>query len=111
MFARTKQGAVHVVQGAEPIHADTVSSVNKIFAECLDQGQPRIVLDLCQVPLVDSQALELLLDIQDECQQRGGALKLAAVNPLCLEILEVTGVGNHFEIHPDASAAVGSFLG
>ena len=31
-------------------------------------------------------------------------------NPLCADILSVTGVGDYFETFPDVNAAVGSFL-
>jgi hypothetical protein len=36
-------------------------------------------------------------------------MKLAAANPLCSDILRVTGVGERFEIHPQVKPAVARF--
>jgi anti-anti-sigma factor len=110
MFERTKQGAVDVVGGDDPLSADFVPRVRQLLEECCGRGQPRAVLDLENVPLVDSAGLEMLLDLQEDYQRRGGALKLAVRNTLCREILSVTGVGAHFEIFSEAASAVGSFV-
>ena len=110
MFARNKQGAVDVVSGDDPLSADYVPRVLRLLQECGAKGQPRAVLDLDRVPLIDSTGLEMLLDVQEDFQRRGGTLKLAVRSPLCREILNVTGVGGHFEVYPEAASAVGSFV-
>ena len=110
MFERTQQGAVDLVRGDEPLNADFVPRVTQLLQECCLRGQPRVVLDLENVPLMDSAGLEMLLDVQEDFQKRGGALKLAVRNTLCREILAVTGVGSQFEIYPEAASAVGSFV-
>ena len=110
MFGRNKQGAVDVVAGDDPLSADYIPRVLRLLEECGAQGQPRVVLDLDRVPLIDSAGLEMLLDVQESFQRRGGTLKLAARSPLCREILSVTGVGAHFEVFPEAASAVGSFV-
>ena len=110
MFDRVTQGAVDVIQGDLPVAADHVEEIAGLFGQSLLSGQPYVVLDLEDVPLIDSAGLELLLDFQDKFQQLGGALKLAALNPLCSDILSVTGHRGSFEIFPDALSAVGSFV-
>jgi len=110
MFTRTRQGSVDVVSGDDPLSADYVPRVVRLLQECGAQGQPRAVLDLDRVPLIDSAGLEMLLDVQEDFQRRGGTLKLAARSPLCREILSVTGVGGHFEVFSEAASAVGSFV-
>ncbi len=110
MFARTKQGAVDVVYGDDPLNEDNAPRVQRLLDECGGHGQPRVVLDLDRVPLIDSTGLEMLLDVQEGFQRRGGTLKLAVRSPLCREILSVTGVGRHFEMFPEAASAVGSFV-
>lgn len=109
-FTRCKQGAVELVQGDEPLNADHVPKVLTLLQACAERSQPRVVLDLERVPLVDSAGLEMLLDIQEEFQSRGGCLKLACRGSLCREILAVTGVGRSFEVFGDAAAAVASFV-
>jgi anti-anti-sigma factor len=61
------------------------------------------------VQLIDSAGLELLLDVRDRCLRSGGALQLAAPNPLCRDILQATGLASQFAIFDTVTAAVGSF--
>jgi len=108
MFERLTQGAVDLVRGDDPINAEHVEELARLFQE--SRGQPFVVLDLEKVPLVDSAGLELLLDYRESFQQLGGALKLAAANPLCEDILSITGVGAGFEIFREPLSALGSFV-
>ena len=110
MFERTKQGAVDVIAGDVPVNVDSIDELSDVLDKCLGQGQPHVVLDMKDVALIDSVGLELLLSVSETYQQRGGNLKLAMPNPLCKEILSVTGVGNSFELFEDTSAAVRSFV-
>lgn len=110
MFERTRQGAVDVVSGDDPLNEDHVPRVLTLLQQCGGHGQPRVVLDFARVPLLDSTGLEMLLDVHEDFQRRGGALKLAVGNALCREILLVTGVGGSFEMFPEANSAVGSFV-
>lgn len=109
MFERVTHGAVDVIQGDLPLNAENAEGLAGLLLESLQSGQPYVVIDLENVPLVDSAGLELLLQFQEEFQQLGGALKLAAPNRLCDEILSVTGTGRSFEVFPEALLAVGSY--
>jgi anti-sigma B factor antagonist len=92
------------------LNVEHVADLSEVLAPCLDQGQPRVVLDLQAVPLIDSAGLELLVDASESCHHRGGALKLAGPNGLCREIFAITGVGQYFEIFHDTGSAVRSFV-
>jgi anti-anti-sigma factor len=109
MYTRSKQGRIDVITGDLPLGAEQRDDVQELLDECIDHGQPRIVIDLKRVPLIDSCGLELLLDLRDRCQERGGSVTLAAPNPLCRDILSVTGVGSEFEIWSDVIEAAGRF--
>jgi anti-sigma B factor antagonist len=109
MFERTRQGAVDVIAGDDPLTADGLGGATRVCDELLAAGQPRAVLDMGRIALVDSAGLEWLLSTQERFIQRGGAIKLAAPNQLCRDILLATGVDRHFEIFADAVTAVGSF--
>jgi anti-sigma B factor antagonist len=109
MFEHFRQGAVDVVSGKEPLNSEFAEGAARAFRECMKTGQPRIVFDLENIPLIDSDGLELLLDIRDECRLRGGTIQLAAPNKLCHDILLVTTVIEDFEVFDDVLSAVGSF--
>ncbi|MBN1852754.1 MAG: STAS domain-containing protein [Pirellulales bacterium] len=110
MIERSKQGAIDVVQASDPINIDYAEMFRNVFSIYAEAGQPHVVLDLQAIPLIDSAGLELLLDIQEKYRHRGGTLKLAAANPLCRDILHVTGMDKLFEIYDDSVTAVGSFV-
>jgi anti-anti-sigma factor len=109
MIEHTTQGSVHVFTCNKPLNHELAPVASTRFAPCIQKGQPRVVLNLEQVPLIDSVGLEMLMTTQMTCARHGGALRLAAPNPLCQQILEVTGVADRIEIYPDMTTAVGSF--
>ena len=109
MFEIARQGAVDVITGREPLNGETSESVSALISESCATGQPRVVLDLQYVPLIDSAGLEALLDSRDECVRRAGTMHIAAPNRLCRDILRVTGIDTQFTIFDDVLSAVGSF--
>ena len=109
MFEMTKRGAVYVLTGSQPLTAAHATDITELCDECFENGQPRLVFDLAGVPLMDSEGLELLLDLRDGCQKRGGAMQICSPNPLCRDILVATGLTAQFAIFDDQSSAVGSY--
>lgn len=110
MFETTRQGAVQIVTGTDPITAAFAEDLSDKLAECAGAGLPRIVVDLTAVPLLDSRGLEVLIDAGEYCRQRGGALLVAGANPLCHDILRITGASERLGEFDDVSGAVRSFL-
>ena len=109
MWEKKRHGAVDIITGDQPLTKDNADSLRRVLDDCVDNGQPRIVLDCQRVPLFDSSGLELLLDIRQSCARRGGQFQLAALSPLCCDILQVTGIVSQFEIYSDSVVAAGSF--
>ncbi len=109
MFERSRQGAVDLIHGSDPITRETAEEFNAVLESCLTSGQPRIVLNMERIPLLDSHGLETLCDCQQSCISRGGCMKLASVPSLCLDILEATGVSAMFEVFDNVLMATGSF--
>jgi anti-anti-sigma factor len=104
-----KQGAVSVVRPQGPLTEAQASSFVQAAIGKLGQGRPMVVVDLHEVPLIDSSGLEALIDVREKIEARGGAVKLAAVNSLCTDILRVTGVGQKFEQYSHIKSAVARF--
>ncbi len=71
--------------------------------------QPRVVVDLSSVPLMDSLGLDALLDARDRCQTLGGAFVLARPNALCRDILRINGIDKEINVYDDVVKALGSF--
>jgi anti-anti-sigma factor len=109
MFPLEKQGAVGVVRPKGPIEAKHCDEFKRTVLQGLGVGRPMLVVDFHDVPLLDSVALETLVELREALESKGGAMKLASVNSLCADILRVTGVGQQFEQHHLVRSAVGSF--
>lgn len=109
MFPIERQGAVCVLRPQTPLAGEQCAPFVATALASLGAGRPMLVLDLHAVPLMDSNGLESLVVLRERVEGRGGAVKLAAVNQLCGDILRVTGVGEQFEQHLQVKSAVGSF--
>lgn len=109
MWEHHRHGAVDIVGGESPLTHETTDALRDVLERLAGRGQPQLVLDCRRIPLMDSAALELLMDIRDSCVRRGGLLHLADVSPSCMEILHATRLARHFEVFADSVAAAGSF--
>ena len=110
MFERSTQGAVSVISTRDPLSGPVVEELREISNELLVAGQPMLVFDMSEMPLISGTGLELLLDMKQSFLRRGGNLKIAAPNSLCRDVFRITGVADHFEIHGGLNEAVGSFV-
>jgi len=75
----------------------------------LESDRPRIVLDCSQLQHVDSAGIEILLQCIEEAMKRDGDVKLGAVSPASLAILELMRVDRVFEIFDSVEDATLSF--
>jgi anti-sigma B factor antagonist len=75
----------------------------------LETDRPRIVLDCSQLQRVDSAGIEILLHCIEEAMKRDGDVKLAAVPPASIAILELMRVDRLFEVFDTVEEATQSF--
>ncbi|MFO0978963.1 MAG: STAS domain-containing protein [Planctomycetaceae bacterium] len=104
-----QQGAVTVFHVEGAMVRSALSGLADSLRVRSSSGQPRLLLDLTAVSTMDSATLEMLSELQENCRKRGGVLKLTGLNPLCLEIMKVTGLHRRFEIFDNQLTALGSF--
>ena len=78
------------------------------FDDALKENKTEIILDCKQVSLVDSTALELLLQTHAELRSKGGALKIVGLNEVCRDILLVTRLINVLFVYKDIHEAITS---
>jgi len=77
--------------------------------EAIAEGQVRLVVDLSEVALVDSNGLGALVGGMKQARQSGGDLKLAGLQPTARIIFELTRLDRAFDLADDAEAAVAAF--
>lgn len=87
-----------------------VDAVRSALQELASQGQNRLVLDLSEVPIVDSTGIGLLVRAHTSASKNGGAVKLAAPAKIVGQTLKITGLLQVFEVFSDAEQAAQSFV-
>jgi anti-anti-sigma factor len=73
-------------------------------------GSARLVGNLAGVDYTSSAGLRALLESVKETRQHGGDLRLAAVRPEVLRVLELSGFTSILQVFDDVDAAVSSFV-
>lgn len=109
MFNVSVQGAVTVIRLGQPLVGEVVETFQQIIEQALRGGQPMVVFDMSEIPFVDGEGLEALLNIQNAFLKRGGRLKLSSPNALVSDVMRITQVVERFETHDNLASAVGSF--
>ena len=96
---RTRMGVMtHLAPRGALSEATTLAELQAETEACLMQGDVQLVIDLTAVKIINSAALELLLEIQNQSVRLGGWLKVANPNPIVLDVLRITGVSDYVSI-------------
>lgn len=111
MKVTTKRvGTVDVLRPHGPLAEDDANVFFETVKSRLAGANPRFVVDMEEVPYLDSRGIEGLVDVARDLQLRGGRLRLAAVAQTCREVLDLTGQADELEFFKDSQDAVRSFL-
>lgn len=79
-----------------------------IAEKALSGPSVHTVMDLGEVPFIDSTGLELLCDLKRACAEVGGQFMLACVTDICQEILRLTDLSSRFDIFDSVEEGVKS---
>jgi len=102
-------GSINVVKVDRSLTGDCVQQCRQIFDGCLATQRVHLILELADAPLIDSTGLEFIMETQQSCLARGGRMVVAAPQPLCAEILEITGVAGCVGVFRDLRGALSDF--
>jgi anti-anti-sigma factor len=105
-----KLGSVTILAPRGAVTLDESEKFEQLLEDHRTRTNGRLVLELSQVPVLDSRAVEVLWDFADRQRSAGQAAKTAAVTELCREILELTGVAPHLDMYDSSESAVRSFI-
>lgn len=86
-----------------------VDGFRQTVEDLLGNGDSQIVVNVAEVPMIDSSGIGALVRLLTIAKQRGGALKLVGPSKLAVQTLKIVGLLNLFEIFDDDSQAVSSF--
>ena len=95
------RGALKLGPPVDELRATTDS----LFAE----GASQFVLDLTEVPIIDSSGIGLLVQMQTKAKKSGGAVHLAGATKVVMQTLKITALLGIFGTFADVALAVNSF--
>ncbi|MBT8113505.1 MAG: Flp pilus assembly complex ATPase component TadA [Gammaproteobacteria bacterium] len=95
---RSRVGAMTYLAPRNKLVGDSIESFKAVVSDCIEKNENHIIVDLATTALINSAALDVLLDAQDELIKLGGSLKLANVKDNILEIFQITGFKNAISI-------------
>jgi anti-anti-sigma factor len=102
-----QHGSVSVVAPRGPLVAEDAQAFRAKISEVNAKRRGRIVIDLRDVPLLDSQGIEALADL---CHS-GGSLahpRLAGLSDVCREALDLTDVLPRLDVFDTVESAIRS---
>lgn len=88
---------------------DSVDRFRDTFEDLLNAGETRFVVDLAEVPMIDSSGIGLLVRYLTAAKQRTGSLKLLNPSKFAVQTLRMTGLLKLFETFDDQEQALASF--
>jgi len=106
----TQDGSVTVATVTDAkLTYPVLESFFETLRRVMEDGARRLVVDLTAVAFIDSPAIGCLIDVHRLAQQRGGAVKLAGLQPRVGTLFSMTGVLKVLDVHATAPEALAAF--
>jgi len=94
-----EDGGVPVVRLRGEIDLHTCPELRAALHKLMEAGKHRIILDLAEVPYLDSAALGVLVDAVRRARENGGGIFLVQVTPFVQRAFEITRLIKIFQVH------------
>ena len=105
-----KNGSVNVVRLKGKLNlGQAVDELRLRTDQMIGAGDVRIVLNMAEVPIVDSSGIGLMVRMLTSTKQRGGGLKLVNPSKITSQSLKMVGLAPLFDVFESEDAAVQSF--
>ncbi len=80
--------------------------LSTLFKKSISPHEPEIILCCKSVEYLDSEALNLLVQMHETLAKQGGMLKIISLNDVCRDILFVTRLLNVFHVYKNINDAI-----
>lgn len=101
-----QDGALLHLEGK--IIGDSVTKLKQTIEELIESGIKWLIIDLAEVPLMDSWALGTIIMAYMKLKERNGKLMLLYAQKNIIDILNITKLNTLFEIHDNMQTALAS---
>ena len=105
-----QEGAASVIKPVGPMVSGELEELENKLQSLLQNWTKRIIINMNDVPLIDSAGLELMMHYQLQLGNHGLKMKLSGLTEMVQRIFDLTKLSGNFEIFPDTASAVRSYL-
>jgi anti-sigma B factor antagonist len=88
---------------------ENVGVFKKTIADLISEGKIHIILNMGDTAYISSMCLAVLIDAKSKLSNLNGDLKIAVVNRLVRNLMEITNLVKKIEVYDSIEAAVESF--
>ncbi|GAA3013784.1 anti-anti-sigma factor [Streptomyces sp. KhCrAH-43] len=100
------EGRSEVVTPVGELDHHTADLLREPLESAVDQGRARLVVDCSRLDFCDSTGLNVLLGARLKAEEAGGAVHLAAMQPVVARVFEITGAEAVFTVHATLAEAL-----
>ena len=108
MTTRTFAGVLIVECSGRLVLGEESANLRHLVRDHLSESK-QVVIDLGNVSYIDSSGIGILAGLYTTARKAGGTIKLARLNPLLQDMLQITKLFTVFEIFDRAEDAASSF--
>ena len=87
--------------------ASNADAAKEALKRVIDGNVTTVIVDLTQVPFIDSAGLSTLVSSLKQARSAGGNVLLSGVQPQTRTVFELTMLDRVFTIHPTVQSALG----
>ena len=104
------ENGVHVIHLRGDLKlGEPVDGLRQACLDLMNEGDTRLVVNLSEVPMIDSSGIGVLVRTLTQAKQHGGTLKLVNPSKFALQTLKIVGLLSLFELFDDDTQAIQSF--
>lgn len=107
-ITRSQAGPVAIVTLGGPLIESDTGELTERVDEANRRGGGRLLIELVQVPFIDSVFLEGLLSAVERVEGAGGEIRVAALGEVCRDIFLATRLAHHIQVFESRDAALRS---
>ena len=107
---QSQQGTIAVLVPHGAIIDDDREKFSEAISKSIEGGRAKIIIDMSNVPFVESQGLEMLLDSAESASFHGGGIRIMNPSDIVRDILTATRLTSKIELHNDMLEARRSLL-
>lgn len=93
------------------LDAMNAQMLKETFNQIIEGGVTHLVVDLEQVPFIDSAGLAVLVSALKSTRRVGGSVLLSGIQPQARTVFSLTMLDRVFSIYPSVKAALDSLAG